>query len=430
MMLLHKDKIVVAANRQRREFNVVKLKELSDGIKRNGLLHPVVIKSLVEPVLVAGERRFRVLSAFTAPYRFDGVEVQPGHIPITVLGDLSPLQLEEVELEENILREDLTWKEKTDAIAKLHKLRTAQAQDRGEKQTFTATANEIAGGEANAADMMKVRNATLLAPYLEDPDVKKAKSENEALSIIRKKLTQTFSTALAERFDVSKSQSPHTLHKGDCITILPQLPADTFDCIIVDPPYGINAHKMAALSGTESGTKHEYEDTLENALTVWESIFRDGGRVCKTQAHLYMFCDFRNWGAIAEIATASGWTPWPTPIVWYKPSGGMLGDSTRGPRKAYELIFFASRGDKKVTGVYFDVIVETPASTHLHAAAKPVELYINLLRRSCVPGDRILDPTAGSGTIFPAADHLRLQATGIEISETHYAVALNRMQSK
>lgn len=426
-MFLQIKNIQIAENRQRREFDKLKLKELSDGIKRNGLLHPIVIKSLVEPVLVAGERRLRVVSEFTAPYRHDGVEVQPGHIPVTVLGDLSPLQLEEVELEENILRVDLTWKEKTDAIAKLHKLRTAQAADRGEKQTFTATANEIAGGEANAADMMQVRNATLLQPYLEDEDVKKAKSVGEAMNIVRKKLTQTFSVALAEKFDASKSKTPHTLIHGDCREVLTQLPNETFDVIITDPPYGINAHKMAPLSGVESGSKHEYEDTLEYALTVWAAIFEQGARVCKPAAHLYLFCDFRHWSALVSMAEVNGWEVWPTPIIWYKPSGGMLGDSTRGPRKAYELILFASRGDKKVTGVYFDVITENPAGTQLHAAAKPVALYQNLLRRSCVPGDKILDPCAGSGPVFPAANSLRLQATGVEGVQNHYAVALNRI---
>lgn len=431
MDVLRVDLVKVGDNRQRREFDKAKLLDLGNSIKRNGLFHPIVIESVNNPRLIAGERRLRAVTQFVnEPYTHAMHTIPPGHIPVVCFGELPEIQREEIELEENVIRADLTWKERTDAIARLHNLRTAQAKDRGEKQTFTATAKEITGGDANAMDIMSVRNATLLKPYLDDPDVQKAKTENEALSIVRKKMTQIFNTELAKRFDVTKANTPHSLIHGDCIHALKQLEPGSFDVIITDPPYGINAHKMQPLSGTQSGTIHEYEDSLENAIEVWTAIFGEGAKVCKPSAHLYMFCDFRNWTLLVELAQGFGWNVWPTPIVWYKPGGGMLGDSTRGPRKAYELILFASRGDKRVTGVYLDVIVENSADTKLHAAAKPVEVYTNLLRRSCVPGDKVIDPCAGSGPIFPAANRLRLQATGIETVEVHYAAALQRINAQ
>jgi DNA modification methylase len=93
---------------------------------------------------------------------------------------------------------------------------------------------------------------------------------------------------------------------------------------------------------------------------------------------------------------------------------------------AYEPILFCSRGEKKVTSVYIDVISANPAA-ELHAAEKPVSVITDLLRRSCVPGDRVLDPCAGSGTIFPAAKGLSVFATGMESVEKHYNTALIRM---
>ena len=267
---------------------------------------------------------------------------------------------------------------------------------------------------------------------LEDPDVKKASTEREAMAIVRKKLTQTFHEQLAKNFDLTKASTPHTIVHDSCQQWMVNCPDGVFDCIITDPPYAIDAHKMAPMSGSQAGTIHEYEDTYENAHPIWETIFSEGARVCKPQAHLYMFCDFRYFTELSELATRYGWDVWSTPIIWHKPGGGNLGDSTRGPRKSYETILFARRGDRKVTGVYLDVIVKNAADVvaATHAAAKPVDLYTDLLRRSCVPGDKVLDPCAGSCPILPAANRLRLIATAVEISHVHYAAGLQRLKEQ
>lgn len=429
MHVVSVDKVIVPDNRQRREFDKKKLLDLANSIMRNGLFHPIVVESVENPVLRSGERRLRALREYVNQnYAHNGATIPPGKVPVTITGDLTPVQREEVELEENIIRVDLSWQERNDAIARLHALRTEQKKIVGERQTYTHTAREIKGDDAiTSNEILEVRHATLLQPFLSDPDVAKAATEKEALSIVRRKLTQTFNEKLAQNFDAKKSSSPHTLFNGSCLDVLPSLESGTFDVIITDPPYGINAHKMETMSASETGIKHEYEDTLETASPIWEAIFTQGARICKPQAHLYMFCDFRYWRELVSMGRLAGWDIWPTPIIWHKPSGGMLGDSTRGPRKSYETILFASRGDKRVTGVYLDVIVENPADSHLHAAAKPVSVYSNLLRRSCIPGDRIIDPCAGSGTVFPAANRLRCLATGIELSKTHYATALTRL---
>jgi len=430
--LIKHSSVFVPDNRQRRDFNVSELHKLANGIARNGLRHPISIESLTNPRLIAGERRLRVISKYvTVPYKFNGEFVTPDLIPVVCHGELSEIEREEVELEENILRTDISWQEKNDALARLHNLRTEQKRTTGEVQTYTATAREQRGVETiTAADILAVRHATLLRPFLNDAEVKKAGTEREALSIVRRKLTQTFNEQLAKSFDASKGLNPHQPIHGDCTTVLPTLDPDQFDVIIVDPPYGIDAHKMAPMSQSQSGVQHEYEDTYENAFTIWTSIFEQGARVCKEKAHLYMFCDFRHFAGISALARRFSWDVWPTPIIWHKPGGGMLGDSTRGPRKSYELVLFAKRGDKRVTGVYLDVIIEPATEVNLHAATKPVNTYTNLLRRSCIPGDCVLDPCAGSGTIFPAANRLRLRATGIEISHTHYATALRRLEEQ
>jgi DNA modification methylase len=89
---------------------------------------------------------------------------------------------------------------------------------------------------------------------------------------------------------------------------------------------------------------------------------------------------------------------------------------------------YAIKGHKKTTAIYPDVITTTADIGLQHGAQKPVALYENLLTRSCLPGDKVLDCFAGSGTIFPAAHNLKLTAVGIEMSTEYYGICLNRLK--
>jgi DNA modification methylase len=423
------DTVIVRQDRQRKSMDEKKLKALMDSIKHFGLIHPIVVESLEEPYLLVGERRLLAMRKLESEILCANELGPLGCVPVLLRSDVDDQLRQEIEYTENIAREDLSWQDRVAAEARLHKFRVKQADTVGTVQTLTDTAREIKGDSFNTAAITDLRENVMLEPYLQDDDVKGAKTRREAVNIVKKKLTDIFRGALAKRMDLNRVNKPHRLICGSCLDYLPLLCVEPtrYDVILVDPPYGINAHKMTPMSQSESGMMHEYEDSPESAKKIWECIANFGAQVCKPEAHLYMFLDFRHWETVKLILTYAGWVVWPTPIIWHKPTGGMLGDSTRGPRKSYEMIIYATRGDKRVKGVYFDTIIANPADASLHAAAKPVEVLENLLRRSCNPGDRVLDPCCGSGPIFDAADRLSLIATGIEISERHHATALTRI---
>ena len=72
--------------------------------------------------------------------------------------------------------------------------------------------------------------------------------------------------------------------------------------------------------------------------------------------------------------------------------------------------------------------VEARADAQLnHPAQKPVGLLSGLLARSVTAGQRVLDPFAGTGGIFPAAHSLLCSATGIELDQTYYGICLTRI---
>lgn len=405
---------IEVGERQRKYFNRDALEELKESILQHGLLHPIVIKPLESGFrLVAGERRLRVIKELDRPYLFDGEEIPPGQIPALILEkDQDEIKLREIELTENIARQELTWQERTQALAELHKLRLEQ----GESHSILDTAKEIAekSGRSVESERKRLKRATLIAEFLDDEEVLKAKNEAQAFGIVAKKLTEEFAAAAPK-----KKEQRHKLWHGRAEDILPQLPEKAFACIVTDPPYGLGLHKN---QGGASNI-HFYED---EGIDCYKILASHAARLLQDDAHLYAFLDIRYFREIKQIFEEEGFKVRQWPLIWYK---GVYGHNPEGRgyswRRSYEAILVAERGRRPYAASIMDTIVDIQQGRKLeHAAQKPVELYKKLLQQSCTPGDLVLDPFCGSGPIFDAASDLMLTAYGIDADKG--AIALCR----
>lgn len=411
---------VEISNRQRREFKENAIEVLSTSIRNKGLFHPIVLRN-DSKTLVAGERRLRAISALDElglSVTHDGDTLPQGTIPFITLGDLSGDALMEAELEENILREDLTYLERATAIADLHLLRTGQSPG----QTFRETAEELATGQSIPKVATDVRDSLIIAEFKNDPILDKAKTQKEAIKIIKRKKEKELIAILASQFNIEKT--PHTLTHGDFRTHSPDIQTGTIDVIITDPPYGIGAHNF----GDMADATHEYEDSEEYLNQIFKDFLTQANRVTKPTAHMYIFCDIRMYPALAGRVGDAGWDVWPVPLIWSK-SNGMLPEPNFGPRRCYETIIFANKGRKQVTAVYPDVISVPGLTRPKFGAQKPAALYTEILRRSVKPGDLIWDPFVGAGPVFIAANNLSVRAIGTELIEEKYNYAKLKMAS-
>jgi ParB/RepB/Spo0J family partition protein len=424
-MLIPLEKMTVPPRRQRWKMEKDKLNSLRDSIVRNGLLHAIIVRPIETQQgqiyqLVAGGRRLEAIKSLDGQlYKYDGAEVPVGHIAVTFLSDLSDQARMEAELEENIQRVDLTWQERTDAIANLNSLR--QSQDPNHTQQDTAKELAELTGQTVKAAATTVSRDVILAKELTDPIIGSARSANEAYSIYSKRLQQQFETKLAEAKGI---RTDHTLIVGDAKDELEKLSIDQFDCIIADPPYGIGADEFG-----EAGAAHVYLDTPEAMGALTRYIINRCAYLARPSAHLYLFCDVDFFRDLRDVAERAGWSVHRTPIIWYK---GMGFDPYPGIgfRRSYEMLLYGWKGNKPHRGLMEDVLSVRGEQKEGHAASKPVDLYRKLLSRSCIPGDSILDPCCGSGTIFPAATSLSLKATGVEIDPNFAAMARARMMEQ
>ena len=126
--------IQIPANRQRQEFEAESMMDLTSSIESVGLLQAPVLRETSEGLfLVAGERRLKAVKdlwALGSTLRYAGQTIPEGTVPYTTLGELSELEAEEAELDENLKRRDLTWQELASAHSRLHGLRQKQHTER------------------------------------------------------------------------------------------------------------------------------------------------------------------------------------------------------------------------------------------------------------------------------------------------------------
>lgn len=437
------DQIIITNNRQRQEFLDEPLIELASSIRKVGLLQPLVLRNDGR-TLVSGERRLRAIRDYIYALRFSfqhqGVVFENPFIPFVILGELDPIALEEAEFDENFKRRDPTWQEKSAAISRLHALR----QKLNPCHSVADTALEVRG-RADGANHDVIRKALLLAKHLGNPSVANAKSADEAFKILKKQEEASEHAALAAAIGQTFSAKDHEAYQTDCLTWMQGYMGEGFDCIIADPPYGMGADQFGDGAGKLIGIEHEYDDSKSSWLqlmggsppvlqdwTQW--IFEHPGwchlayKVTKPQAHAYIFCDLDNFHELKFMMETAGWYVFRTPLVYQKLNSGRVPLPEHGPRRSYELLLYAIKGWKTVTHIAPDVLSFKADEQMGHGAQKPVSVYKELLVRSCRPGDHVLDPFAGSGTIFPAAHDLKLRATGIEKDPVYFGKCLQRLK--
>jgi len=437
-MLFIMPKDIKITTRQRTSFPEGPQDDLETSIDNNGILHPPVVrfsKAAGIFTLVAGERRLRAmidLIQLGKRIRHGEILCDEGLVPVLNLGTMTDLAAFEAELEENIRRENLSWQNRAVAEAQLMDLRSQQNAAQGlPPPTLTSVATEVlqrrtgSTAAAHGGEVTEVATRIRLAEHLDDPEVAKAKTQAEALKVVRRKQEAVRIQALATALENAPASEPrHKLFVGDLRVHFDSIPSGSVDVFLTDPPYGIDADTF----GEQSGQGHNYADSEAYFESLMMFISEEAYRVCKAQAHAYVFCDPRRFSSLQAHFSLAGWEVWPIPLIWDK-GNGMLPRPEHAPRRTYEAILYALKGDKPVRAVKPDVIRVSAVRDLKHGAQKPVDLYVDLLSRSAVPGDTVLDPCAGSGTIFPAANQCKLKAIGMELSPANAAIARVRMDA-
>lgn len=437
-------RVRVAAERQREDFDPVALLELAQSIEARGLFHALLVQQDGE-TLVAGERRLRAIKEHLLPlgktFTYAGEPVPVGCVPVIPVSSNDPLILEEIELDENIVRKDLTWAEQAKAHARLHALRQAQRErlttvaiSTGtpilpKPHTAYDTAKEVFGPDASPAMGTLINEQLMVARHLDKPAVAAAKTLKEAVKVIKTVEDAERNRAIAEAVGRTYSTAQHQALHGNCLDLmLAPEHQGRYDVILTDPPYGMGAHEFGDGAGRLTGIEHDYDDSYGGWRQLMEPWAHLSFLVTKPQAHAYVWCDFDRFAELKGFMEKAGWYVFRTPLINVKRNSGRVPLPDRGPRRQYELCLYAIKGSKKTTAIYSDVFTSDADPQMLHGAQKPVGTYTELLQRSVRPGDWVLDSFSGTGTIFAACHEHKCYAVGMEQNASSFGMGLRRLE--
>lgn len=428
MHIIPLEQISVLKNRQRQKFDEQKLKDLCQSILDVGLLNPPTFykNEAGINVLVAGERRLRAIQKLAVEgksFVCNQQVIHPGQLPILYFDQSDKLSRTQAELEENLMREDLTWAEKTAALAAFHALRT----EANPGITQTAIATELAQKRSPTpitenqvtSQRNELRRAVIIAEHLHKPEIANARNANDAYQLVIKAESEAYHAELIRRKKkLVQSSLKCEIRHGDGVELMTQLDDNVVDLILTDPPYGIKANS----AGYRSRTKihHNYDDSEANARRILEALLVEGWRICKPQANLFIFTDIKHFSWLYENASHMGWTPWRYPVIWAKSmSEGLAPWGRNGFVHTYDIAFWATKGRRGTNNTHIDIIQASRVarSERVHAAEKPQLLLETLVNLMTQPGDMILDPCAGSGATLVAAKSLKRNSLGFEIDK-------------
>jgi len=226
----------------------------------------------------------------------------------------------------------------------------------------------------------------------------------------------------------------HEVYFEDCVDGMAERLADgAADCVITDPPYGIDVDLTDTLGSRNVDHVGDLEnDGLEDALRLFEETAAELHRVLADDGHAYVFASWKTYDEFRDILLTSGFDV-KNCIVWCKttpnnqPNFG-TGGVNYGTQ--HEFILYATKEDgapRPLAETMSDLIRHKHQTEgNEHPTEKPVGLIETLLQQSTEPGERVLDPFMGSGTTAVAAVQNDREYAGFEVDEDNYREVIER----
>ncbi|MFP1131568.1 DNA-methyltransferase [Asticcacaulis sp. W401b] len=239
------------------------------------------------------------------------------------------------------------------------------------------------------------------------------------------------------------------LFHGDCLEVMKNLPDNSVDAIICDPPFGMTELQWDRPIDLESMWSEYWRVLKPNAAVVLFAIPPFSARLICSQVERFKY----NWywhkpkpsgfvhaknmplRDIEEICVFSTGKvhDHSRNRMTYNPQG--LSDMEPARRKGRKLngaSVFAQRPSHRdyvqtITGYPRQVLNFACETKAEHPTQKPVALMEYLVRTYTAPGDVVLDNTMGSGTTGVAAVNTGRKFIGIEKDRKFYELAKRRI---
>jgi len=211
----------------------------------------------------------------------------------------------------------------------------------------------------------------------------------------------------------------------DAVTWLRSLDPESVDLVVTDPPYeSLEKHRAI---GTTTRLKHSKASSNDWFAIFpnhrFAELFTEVYRVLRRNAHFYLYCDPETMFVAKPLAEAAGFKFW-KPIVWDKVSIGM----GYHYRARYECILFFEKGKRRLNDLGVPDVLQCKRVFNGYPAEKPVEVSEVLIRQSSEPGQLVVDPFMGSGSVGVAAAQLGRSFCGSDVCAEAVDITRSRLR--
>lgn len=442
-------------------------------IDRDGLLSSITQHGVISPILIDkdcklifGERRYTASALVGHP-----------DIPARFVEDLSPAEYEQLELIENLCRQELEWKDEVRAIAKLHGLNLRAALAAGSTWSIDSTAEQIGRSFSVVSRILRVWKD------FDSPKIAMAVSMQQAFNTLSRFDDRAEAETLSDLVDATSeifdrpvlptgagdgggnsSQKPgagagvgdgmggspygmdgipQAIQSSPPIALPPPIlhasflqwleeySGPTFNMLHCDFPYGVNLFG-GAWSGKNSQTT--YSDKPDDYITLIKALCLHLDTILSPSAHVMFWCSAniriqaQTIQLFRELAPSLIFNEFP--LIWHKTDNvGIVPDPAREARRVVETCLYASREDRKivrtVSGAY-----GSPTNKDLHPSTKPEPMLRHFMQMFVDENTSILDPTCGSGSALRAAESLGAKRVlGLEKDEEYFKSAATAMRN-
>lgn len=221
------------------------------------------------------------------------------------------------------------------------------------------------------------------------------------------------------------------LFNGDCLYYLKDIPDDSIDLIVTDPPYKTTARGNAGNSGgmLQKDVNLKGKVFTHNDIDC-EQYAPEFYRILKDGSHCYVMTNHINLIHMLNTFTNAGFH-FIKSLIWDK--GNKIMGQYYMSQFEYILFFRKGRGIPINNCGTSDILsipnikLKSSDGTNLHDTEKPVALYKILIDNSTKSNDIVMDPFMGIGGAGVACKELGRRFIGIEIDNKYFSTAEKRI---
>jgi DNA modification methylase len=422
---------------------------LADSIRRFGIIQPIVLtRRGLDVLLVAGGRRLaacRLLGITDLVHARDFVWREE------LSDDSGKLQLQAVELEENLRRQDLHWSETVLAKQKLFEL---MVSIHGEAKM--GRGNSGFGVRSLAAMLGENPSTTSrdleLASYVKrHPTLAQLPTAADARRKLGVAVTVAAMQSLAKTSAVVPAKTAaHPLQSGSegavgtdaqniggtSVPVLPipeerwvlhrgrfqdniaSVADSSIDLVLTDLPYNIG---LGTSSASHSAGLGQFDDSDLDIAVLCSDVATQSYRVLRDNRFGVFFYGMSYHQTLFDALTVVGFTVDVYPFIWLRDRSAPP-DGFARYSKTYDPALIVSKGTPRFIRPNLPNSVSIPSvrgAERLHAAQKPLAVMQKFIEDMTTPGCVVLDMFAGAGTTGKAALLTKRKAVLFEMEDAN-----------